>query len=130
MAMARPSRPAAEVRAVREAAASIRASTGLTSARALGREIAERVAVAMLDDAQADPDLILPGLPGDPISALAFAPGIAAVDELAERFRDRMLANFGAAIPPIFQQEVQRRDAAHDLRTSLAVRYARHLRTE
>lgn len=129
LAMARPSRPAAEVQAVREAAAAIRAETRMTSARALGREIAERVTAAMLDDAQNDPAAILPGLAGrDPIAKLAFAQGVGAVDELAERFRDRMLAAFGTFIPPIFQQEVQRRDAARELRATLAERYTRQLR--
>lgn len=128
LVMARPSRPAEEVRAVREAAAAIRDSTCLASARALGREIADRVTAAMLDDAQNDPAAILPGLTrDDPIAVLAYAPGLAA-DELAERFRDRMLANFGIAIPAAFQQEVQRRDAARELRVTLVERYARHLR--
>lgn len=84
----------------------------------------------MLDDAGSDPAAILPGLTsGDPIAALAFAPGIGAVDDLAARFRDRMLAVFGCFIPPLFQQEVQRRDAAHELRSTLAERYTRHLRS-
>jgi hypothetical protein len=91
--------------------------------------IAERVTEAMLDDAQNDPAAILPGLTrGDPIVALAYRPGIAAADELAERFRDRMLANFGLSMPAVFQQEVQRRDAASALRSTLAERYTRHLR--
>jgi hypothetical protein len=126
--MARPRRPAAEVRAVCAAAAAIRAETGQTSARALGREIAERVTAAMLDDTLNDPAAILPGLAGgDPIVALAYREGIAAADELAARFRDRMLANFGISITPPFQQEVQRRDAARELQATLAERYTRHL---
>lgn len=130
MAMARPRRPACEAQAVQQAAAEIHASTGLSSARALGREIAARVTAAMLDDARSDPAAILPGLAtGDPVAALGFAPGIGAVDELAERFRDRMMANFGISITPPFQQEVQRREAACDLRATLAERYTRHLRT-
>ena len=129
MAMARPRRPAAEVRAVCAAAAAIRAETGMTSARALGREIAERVTAAMLDDAKNDPAAIFPSFAGDdPIAVLAFGHDIGAVAELAERFRDRTLAAFGTFIPPIFQQEVQRRDAARELRATLAERYTRHLR--
>lgn len=129
MGMARPARPDGEVRAVHAAASRIQSETGLTSARALGREIAERVTAALLEDAQNDPAAILPGLVSrDPIAMLAFAPGIAAVDELAERFRDRMLAAFGSFIPPAFQHEAQRRAAANTLCRTLAERYARHLR--
>lgn len=43
-----------------EAAAAICATTGLSSARALGREIAEQATAAMLDDARNDPAAILP----------------------------------------------------------------------
>jgi len=114
---------------VREAADAIRASTGLSSARALGREIAERVTATMLDDAQNDPAAILPGLTRrDPIAMLAFGQGIGAVDDLAASYRDRMLANFGVGIVVEFQQRLLRRDAAQDLRATLAERYARHLR--
>lgn len=129
MGMARPRRPASEVQAVRDAATAIRAETGLTSAKALGGEIASRVTAALLDDAQSDPAGIMSGFAsGNPIFVLAFGHDQAAVDDLAERFRDRMLALFGTFIPPIFQQENQRRAAANDLCVTLAERYARHLR--
>ena len=110
MAMARPRRPASEARAVREAADMVRADTGLTSAKALGREVAARVTAALLDDAQHDPGAAsLSGLANsDPIATLAFTQDDAAVDEFAASFRDRMLTLFGTFIPPIFQQEVQR----------------------
>lgn len=130
MAMARPRRPAAEAATVRVAAAVIQSETGLNSARALGREIAERVTSAILDDARNDPSAILPCIAnGDPFSMLAFTQDDAAVDELAVRFRDKMLVLFGAYIPPTFQQEVQRRAAAYELCKILANRYAKKLVT-
>ena len=128
MAMARPRRPEGEARAVREAAAMISTETGLTSARALGKEIANRVTAALLDDAQNDPAAVLPSLAsGDPIARLAFDDRYAAGDELAGQFRDRMLAAFGSYIPPIFQQKVQRNEATNLLRKTLISRYIRHI---
>src|SRR5690349_11452795 len=54
MNMARPSRPRSEAALVRDAAATIKAETGLRSARAISREIARRVTSTMMDEVQAD----------------------------------------------------------------------------
>lgn len=129
MAMARPRRPAAEATAVRAAAALVEAETGITSAQGQGREIARRVIDLLLDDTRNDLAAMLAPLAGDPIAMLAFGEGFGAVDDLAARFRDRMLANFGVAIAPVFQQVVNRRDAAAEVASSLCERYARHLRS-
>lgn len=129
MGMARPRRPMAEIAAVREAAKSIRADTMLTSAQALGREIARRVVDLLLDDERNDPAAALTGIAArDPIAALAFAEGFAAADELAPAFWDQMKANYGISIAAEFQQTGIRRSAATALSLTLAERYARHLR--
>lgn len=130
MGMARPRRPASEVQAVRDAAAAIRAEMGLTSAKALGREVAKRVTDQMLADSEHDPmEAILSGLIDcDPIATLASSPELGTLDELAELFRDRMLSHFGLFIPPQFQQQVQRRSASLRFRATLSERYAKHLR--
>lgn len=127
MAMARPRRPAAEVVAVRSAAALVEAETGITSAQGQGREIARRVIDLLLDDTRNDLAAILSPLTGDPIATLAFGEGFGAVDDLAARFRDRMLANFGVSIAPDFQQRAQRQQAARQLGALLSERYAKHL---
>lgn len=128
MAMARPRRPVAEIAAVHEAAAAIREETGIASAQGLGREIARRVIDLLLDDTGNDPSLLLHDTMPDPIDKLAFKEGFAAVDELAVRYRDQMLANFGVSIAPEFQQIINRRQAARALQTMLTERYAKHLR--
>ena len=126
MAMARPRRPLAEIAAVREAAAAIRAETGIFSAQGLGREIARRVIELLVDDTRNDPAVLLPVM--DPISALAFGEGFGAVDELASLFRDRMLANHGVAITHEFQQIWERRHSGLALQRRLAKRYAIQIR--
>lgn len=128
MAMARPRRPRAEVEAVRAAADLIRAETGIESAQGLGREIAHRVIELLLDDTRNDLAAPLLTFTGDPIAALAFGEGFGACDDIAVRFRDRMLANFGLAIAPEFQQIINRRNAAAAAASLLSARYARHLR--
>lgn len=128
MAMARPRRPVAEIAAVQEAAAAIREETGIASAQGLGREIARRVIDLLLDDTRNDPAALFATTEMDPINALAFGEGFGAVDELATRYRDRMLANFGIGIPPIFQQAIQRKQSAEELRSRLSERYSRQLR--
>jgi len=100
----------------------------LMSAKAISREIAKRVTEALLDDARNDPALNLPGIVrGDPFATLAFGQSVGAIDELAVSFHGRMLARFGTFIPPLFQQEVQLRDAAKEVQSRLRGRYARHL---
>ena len=128
MAMARPRRPVAEIAAVQEAAAAIREETGIASAQGLGREIARRVIDLLMDDTRNDPSALFGATAMDPINTLAFGEGFGAVDGLATRFRDRMLANFGASIVIEFQQRIQQRAAAHDLGETLAERYCRHIR--
>jgi hypothetical protein len=126
--MARPRRPVAEIAAVREAAAAIREEMGIPSAQGLGREIALRVIDLLLDDERNDPAAILLSAQPNPIGSLAFGEGFGAVDELAARFRDRMLANFGIGIAPEFQQVAARKACSRELLDTLSERYAKQLR--
>lgn len=129
MAMARPSRPLAEVQAVHAAADLLRAETGIGSAHGLGRMIAGRVIDLLLDDTRNDLAASLLPLAGDPVAALAFGEGFGAVDDLASRYWDRVMATFGIQIAPEFQQAALRRAAARDMIPTLAERYARQLRS-
>lgn len=128
MAMARPRRPVAEIATVQKAAAAIREETGIASAQGLGREIARRVIDLLLDDTRNDPAALFAAAAMDPIGTLAFGESFGAVDELATRYRDRMLANFGIGIAPEFQQAINRKAAADEILSTLAERYARHVR--
>jgi hypothetical protein len=128
MAMARPRRPVAEIAAVQEAAEAIREETGIASAQALGREIARRVIDLLLEDTRNDPAALFAAPALDPIGTLAFGEGFGAVDELAARYRDRMLANFGASIVVEFQQRFHRQTEALKLQNALTERYSRHIR--
>ena len=128
MAMARPRRPQAEIAAVREAADHIRAQTGLTSAKSVGREVAKRVVDLILDDQRNDPASVLSSIAArDPVAMLAFSEGFAACDELAPLYWDRVQSNFGISTAPEFQQELLRRAAASDLLEVIAGRYARQI---
>ncbi len=128
MAMARPRRPIAEIAAVHAAASTVEADMGITSAQGQGREIARRVIAFLLDDTRNDLTAILTPFEADPIGTLAFGEGFGAVDDLAARYRDRMLANFGVRIAKEFQQTHHRREAARDALATLSERYTRHLR--
>lgn len=127
MAMARPRRPVAEIAAVQEAAAAIREETGITSAQGLGRKVARRVIDLLLDDKRNESASNLPSMAMDPIYMLAYGEGFGAVDDLAARYRDRLLANFGAAIVVEFQQRIQRKNVAIEICTTLSRRYASHI---
>lgn len=119
----------AEIATVREAAEAIRADTRLSSAQALGREIARRVIDLLLDDESNDPAAALTGIAArDPIATLAFAEGFAAADELVPIFWGRVQTSYGVGIIPEFQQMAVRKSAASCLMVTLAERYSRQLR--
>jgi hypothetical protein len=88
--MARPRRPRAESQAVRQAAAIVRSETGLTSAKALSREIAARVVKEFMHELEADPlDLafaaIERALLRSPFQRLASCPDINLASEFVKR---------------------------------------------
>jgi hypothetical protein len=130
--MARPRRPDAEARAVREAAEAVKAETGLTSAKALSREIARRVVVELVKELEADPlDLSLAAIErtllGSPFQRLASCPDIDTASEFVERRVKRLRARCGGDLLPA-EQARERDEVAAELRASLAHRYDRHLR--
>lgn len=129
--MARPRRPEAEARAVREAAKIVRAETGLTSVLALGREIADRVAAELVSDLDADPldhafAAIERDLLNSPFQRLATCPTIdTATDFLTLRF-EKMRARNGRYLSP--EEQRRERDAIlRHLSDKLARRYSKHL---
>lgn len=113
---------------MREAAEAIRADTTLTSAQALGREIARRVINLLLDDDRNDPAGALTGIAArDPIEMLAFAEGFAAADELAPKYWERVKSVYGIGVVPQFQLRATRQSAAADLRKTLSARYSKQI---
>jgi hypothetical protein len=131
--MARPRRPYAEAQAVREAALIARAETGLTSAKALSREIARRVVVELMADLEADPlDLAFAAIERDllqsPFQRLASCPDINLAAEFVKRRTKSVEDRQGRYLSPP-EQAAERRAIESDLRDALAKRYDRQLRT-
>jgi hypothetical protein len=134
MNMARPPRPPLEARLVREAAAMVRAEMQLTSARALSREIASRVAVELMKELEGDPlDLALAAIERDliglPFQRLASCPAIDTAAVFVDMRVERIRARSGRYLSPA-EQASERRALMRELEGKLAGRYDRHLRSE
>jgi hypothetical protein len=130
--MARPRRPAAEAQAVRAAAKIVRAETGLTSARAVSREIARRVVAEFFADLDADPlDLAFAAVEREllrsPFQRLASCPHINLSAEFVERRSRRIEQRHGRYLSPARQFE-ERAAIAAEMREALRNRYDRQLR--
>jgi hypothetical protein len=132
--MARPARPPAEHRAVIEAAALVRAETGLTAAEPIAGIIAVRVveALAAFLDEALDPVLSVAGelrrqTCPTPYDALATDADIDTLGlflaERIERFRDRC-----GMILPVTEDAKERAAILGKVQARLADRYTRHLR--
>ena len=132
MCMARPRRPEAEARAVREAAEIVRAETGLTSAKAISREIAARVVPALMSELEGDPlELALAAIErdliGSPFQRLASCPEIDTASLFVEMRVERVRARCGRYLTEA-EQDTERRALLGQLRLTLAARYDRHVR--
>lgn len=130
--MARPARPRSEACAVREAAQIVRAETGLTSAKALSREIAARVVSELLNELEGDPlDLAFAAIERDllrsPFQRLASCPEIDTAAEFVERRVERLRARSGRRLSDA-EDDSERRAIADELMRLLSGRYDRQLR--
>ena len=135
MAMARPARPAAEIEAVREAAALIEQEIGRMSYPSIACEIAARVVSAMLSDLdRSDPLAIALAaieqqLLPSPIRTLAICPEINTLEMYLEHrvalLRSRAGRYLGSA-----EQRSEREAISAEMRKLLTGRYLRHLRKE
>ncbi|WP_395622148.1 hypothetical protein [Sphingomonas daechungensis] len=132
--MARPRRPEAEARLVREAAAIVRIEKGLTSAKALSREIAKIVVNELKHEIEGDElDLAFSAverkLVGSPFLRLASCERIDTiaefVDRRVERFRGRSGRQLGQA-----EDEAERSLILAEVQSILASRYDWQLRRE
>lgn len=127
LAMARPARPAAEIIAVREAAAMVRLETNLSSIPAVAREIAARVVEAMLADIERDDALSIAlaaierQLAPSPLSTLATCPEINTAEGFVERRAARLRARSGRYLTPA-QQDAERKAIAADITGGLSRR--------
>jgi hypothetical protein len=130
--MARPRRPEAEAQAVREAAEIVRAETGLTSARAISREVARRVSLVFMADLEADPldqafAAIDRATTSSPFQRLASCPDINIASEFVKLRLKAVEARQGRYLSPQ-HQEVELRQIAENLRNILTGRYDWQLR--
>lgn len=135
MAMARPSRPMAEVAAVQAASDEVRRETGLQSVPLLAAEVARRVIEEMLRDLEADhEDRLIAALNAvkrqlmpSAISTLATCPDIDTAADYVTRRVQRVQARSGRYLSPADQQR-ERSAISAELQSFLAARYSRHLR--
>jgi hypothetical protein len=119
---------------VRAAAAIVRSETGLTSAKALGREIAARVTVELLKELDGDPlDLALAAIErdliGSPFQRLASCPDIDTVALFVELRVEQVRARSGRYLSPL-EQTAERNRIAQTINLKLAARYDRSLRVD
>ena len=130
--MARPRRPRAEAEAAREAAAIVEAESGLTSAKALSREIAARVVNEFLHELEADPlDLAFAAIEREllrsPFRRLASCPDIDLASEFVKR-RMKAVEDRQGRYLSTAEQAAERRAILSTLTSLLAGRYDRQLR--
>lgn len=135
MAMARPSRPTAEVAAVRAASEDVSRETGLRSVPLLAAEIARQVVEEMLYDLETEQDdrliaalnAVKRQLMPSAISTLATCPDIDTAADYVARRVQRVQARSGKYLSPADQQREKSAISA-ELQSFLAARYSRHLR--
>ena len=134
--MARPARPAAEIAAVREAAAVVQGETGLVSPPAAAREVARRAVAALLAEIARDPeDPFLGALAAmaqrfapSPFDTLAVCPEIDLATEFVEYRIERLRARSGRDQSKA-QSQIEQNAIAKILEKKLTDRYLRHLRS-
>lgn len=134
IAMARPSRPPNESRAVREAAAVVRAETGLTAADPVASIIAARVVEGMKAYLAEDMDPLLAAM-GElqrracpsPFDALATDPGIDSVALFTEARVERMRNRCGRSLS-VREDEAECREVWAAIHAHLWHRYIRAMR--
>lgn len=130
--MARPRRPAEEGKAVCAAAAIVTQETGLTSARAVSREIAARVVSEFMRQLEADPvELAFAAIERDllksPFHNLASCPEINLAAEFLKLRIKRLEGRQGAYLSHP-EQTSERASIDRELRALLAGRYDHALR--
>jgi hypothetical protein len=131
--MARPRRPALETEAVHEAAAIVKAETGLTSAKAVSREIAARVVKEFLHELEADPlDLAFAAIEREllrsPFQRLASCPDINLASEFVKRRMKAVEDRQGRYLSPA-DQAAERQAILNEISDLLAGRYDWQVRT-
>jgi hypothetical protein len=133
LAMARPSRPASETRAVREAAAIVATEMPSASPPAIAREIARRVAEATIADIEHDDPVSLAlaalgqTLMPSPITTLATCPEIDTASIFVEWRITRLRGRSGRYLAA-WEQAVEKTAIIAELEDKLAHRYLRHIR--
>ena len=133
-AMARPSRPPIESRAVREAAAMVRAETGVTAADPIASTIAARVVEAMKAYQAEDMDPLLAAM-GElqrrtcpsPVDTLATDPAIDSVALFTEARVERVRNRCGRSLS-VREDETECRELWAKVHAHLWHRYVRALR--
>lgn len=130
--MARPARPNAEAKMVREAGETVRTETGLRSARAVSREIARRVGVELLRRHESDElDAAMAALEhqivGSPFQRLASDPDINTEAEFVARRVARFAARSARHLSPEADAS-ERRAIMAEIEPILAARYDWQLR--
>ena len=132
-AMARPSRPAKEERAVRAAAAEAGLEMPSASAASIAREIARRVTEATIADIEHRDELSIAlaelkqRLLPTPITTLATCPEIDTATIYLERRVSRLRARLGR-YQRLEEDSAERRDITREMQDLLFRRYATFLR--
>ena len=132
--MARPRRPAAEVEAVREAAQLFRSDKMRRSDAMIARKLAVRVVEAMLRDLEQTDPLVRAlwsmeqKLTKCPIRTLATCPEINTLGSFIERRVERLHARAGRYLN-LNEQTTEKAAIIAEISSTLAGRYARHLRS-
>lgn len=132
--MARPARPPAEARAVREAAEIVRQETGLTAVSAISREIARRVTAELAafieqgaDDLMAAAlDRVRLILNPCPFHTLATDPEIDTLDLFITKRIDRLRRNGGRYLNPA-ESKSEFSSILDELDVTISARYSRNL---
>jgi hypothetical protein len=135
VAMARPSRPFAEVAAVLSACEAVRRELGPKSIPTLTAEVARRVVDELLHYIEADQgDELIAALNAvkremlpSAISTLATCPCIDTAADFVDRRVQRLQARSGRYLS-VAEQQREKSIIAAELRSLLSARYSRHLR--
>lgn len=117
---------------MRDAAAIVRDETGLTSARALSREVARRVTAELMKEVEGDElDAVMAAIEhrliGSPFQRLASCPEIDTASLLVELQVERVRARCGRYLSPA-EQAAERHALMGEIEIVLTGRYDRHLR--
>lgn len=134
LGMARPRRPLAEIGAVREAASIVQGEGQVASAKAVSRQIAQRVIKLMLADLEEDDPLAISlaaleeRFAPTPFRTLATSPDIDTVSDFVAMRVQRLRARSGRYLLPPAQAR-ERDQVVAEMIYLLATRYARHLQS-